>query len=319
MAAFVRGQPAPHNQRPGLIPSSGGWRGSTLGAGSLVHDGPDEYKAVYGHDLHIWRSFKTATKASITGNEREFVRNGGILWYNIQPHNWSEASSPSFGPTIRMFARHVKSLAPAQVIVNAGHEPDRHCDRTNKHNPYYGSPSEYQAMWMAFRAGFSSAGAHNAVWAMDYSRAMRKSKIFEQFAAALWPGDSNIDWLFFNAFGDHPMGDKQGRGNFTEIVNDIYSQFQSGVGAGHNYTAVPWGLGAFQPKPAPLMEPQDRIQFLSQAESALRSSLFPRLRALVYYDSDAGAMKPAEYLSAYTQYLSSPFFTANDPMGLTTE
>ena len=116
------------------------------------------------------------------------------------------------------------------------------------------------------------------------------------------------------------MGDKQGpSGNFTEIVNDIYSQFESGVGAGHNYTAVPWGVGAFQPKPPPRMKTHDRIQFLSQAESALRSSLFPRLRALVYYDSDARAMKPAKYLSKYKQYLSSPFFTVNDPMGSTTE
>ena len=81
----------PHNRQPGLVPPSGGWRGSTLGLTSLAHNSPEKFESVYGHELHLWRSFKTPTSAAITPAEASFVRAGGILWYNMQPQNWSHA------------------------------------------------------------------------------------------------------------------------------------------------------------------------------------------------------------------------------------
>merc|ERR1712150_258068 len=112
----------------------------------------------------------------------------------------------------------VKSLAPAQVIVNVGHEPDGHCDpQTEK--LYFGSPAEYRAMWSRFRRGFAAAGVGNAVWAMDYSRGIHDPYKFDRWAEPLWPGDGVVDWLFFNAFGNKP-GNKA---NFTKIVDAITS------------------------------------------------------------------------------------------------
>lgn len=301
----------PHNRLPKLVPATGGWRGSTLGDASLAHGSPAQYKTVYGHELHLYRSFKTPESSDITAAERAFVRAGGILWYNMQPSNWSSTLTPEFGSTIARFAAAVKTLAPMQVIVNAGHEPDGHCDPTNKNKPYYGSPDEFRAMWFHFRSVFSAAGVDNAVWAMDYSRNIHKPQTFEKFAGALWPGDGAVDWLFFNAFGDHPIEDS--RGNWTEIVGSIYRNFESSAVApgGHNYTAIPWGLGAFQPKPPPMMNESDRTEYITLAAEALNESTFPRLRALVYYDHDSSGMG-ADYLPAYKRYLSSPFFTAND-------
>jgi hypothetical protein len=299
----------PHNRQPGLVPPSGGWRGSTLGTASLVHSSPERYESVYGHQLHLWRSFKTPASAAITPAEASFVRAGGILWYNIQPQNWSEALTPAFGATIEAYATAVKGLAPAQVIVNAGHEPNGHCDPSGMHE-YFGTPAEYRAMWNHFKAVFSSAGVDNAVWAMDYSRQLSKPQDFDR-AGELWPGDGTVDWLFFNAFGDHPMEDRQGRGNWTAIVGSIYDSFERATKPGYNYTAIPWGLGAFQPKPPPKMNETDRIEYISQAATALDTSRFPRLRGLVYYDHDASGMRTG-YRTAYERYLSRPFFAAND-------
>jgi hypothetical protein len=165
-------------------------------------------------------------------------------------------------------------------------------------------------MWFHFRAVFSAAGVDNALWAMDYSRQLYKPQDFER-AGELWPGDGAVDWLFFNAFGDHPMVDRQGRGNWTAIVGNIYTSFERAARPGQNYTAIPWGLGAFQPKPPPKMNGLDRNEYISQAATALDTSRFPRLRGLVYYDHDASGM-PADYKKAYERYLSSPFFTTND-------
>ena len=72
--------PTPHNQLSGLVPPAGGWRGSTLGPESLVGGGPVAYERVYGHRLHLWRSFKAPDSAAITANEAAFVHAGGILW-----------------------------------------------------------------------------------------------------------------------------------------------------------------------------------------------------------------------------------------------
>ena len=44
---------------------------------------------------------------------------------------------------------------------------------------------------------------------------------FDRWAGALWPGDGLVEWLFFNAFGDKP--EPWAKGNFTEIVGEIYS------------------------------------------------------------------------------------------------
>ena len=166
-------------------------------------------------------------------------------------------------------------------------------------------------MWAHFRAVFSAAGVTNALWAMDYSRGIGRQTKFDQFAAALWPGDSSVDWLFFNAFGDHPMSDPQGRGNWSALVGGIYHKFERAATAGHNFTGVPWGVGAFQPKPPPQMDLKDRKKFLKQAEKALSISQFPRLRGMVYYDTAASDM-PASFQPAYEHYLSSQFFTVND-------
>ena len=309
--------PTPHNQLPGLVPPSGGWRGSTLGPASLVAAGPTAYQHVYGHRLHLWRCFKTPDTAAVTANEEAFVRAGGILWYNMQPTNWSlAATAPAFAATIGKYATAVKGLAPAKVLVNAGHEPDGHCDPAeHRGDSYFGTPAEYRAMWRRFQAVFAEAGVDNAVWVMDYSRGLSKPAAFQKYAAALWPGDGAVDWLFFNAFGDHPMADRRGRGNFTALVDRIYTQLEAAAtaaaAAGPNYTAIPWGVGAFAPKPPPLMAQADRQRYIAQAAAALNSSRFPRLRGLVYYDHDASGMPPS-FQAAYTRYLSSPFFTAND-------
>ena len=68
----------PHNRLPGLIPKSGGWRGSTLGSASLAHDGPKQYKQIQGPQLHLWGVSKTPNNTAITATEKEFVENAVV-------------------------------------------------------------------------------------------------------------------------------------------------------------------------------------------------------------------------------------------------
>jgi len=128
---------------------------------------------------------------------------------------------------------------------------------------------------------------------------------FDEWAEALWPGDDAVDWLFFNSFGNKP-GNK---GNFTRIVDAIYSNLEAGARKGNNYTAVPWGIGAFAPYDN--IPELDKINFITEAAAAINSSRYPRLRALVYFGSK-GDSPTAGMLPAFSRFLGSEFFAAND-------
>mmetsp|Transcript_9691 Transcript_9691/g.21666 ORF Transcript_9691/g.21666 Transcript_9691/m.21666 type:complete len:313 (-) Transcript_9691:267-1205(-) len=290
---------ATHNQLAGLLPHTGGWRGSTLGGCKSVK----AYEDNFGYKPHLVREFLTEHRMEVTDEVKAYVEAGGILWYNVAPTNWAHAASPEYASQITEYAKHVSQFAPALVMVCVRHEPDTHMSPGAHHDPY-GTAEEYQAMWRAFREGFEAAGVKNALWVMDYSRAIL-DKTFDN-VEKLWPGDEVVDWLFFNTFGDHPAG--KPLGNFTEIVGGIYKQLEESSGPGHNYNRVPWGVGAFDPKPS-FMSNHDRAVFFDEASAALDSGIFPRIRALVKYTCDA---MTGEELTSYKRYLGREFFAVND-------
>ena len=78
------------NMRPGLIPPEGTmWRGATMDPNGIFDGGwargtdPQQHEDYYGKPLHIYRNFNTNSNADFT--EHEFVADGGIIFYSIQP------------------------------------------------------------------------------------------------------------------------------------------------------------------------------------------------------------------------------------------
>ena len=130
------------NRQPGLLPPYGKWRGSTIdGTYWDWMEGADPYtlfEDVWNVPLHIYRTFKNKGNAEIRA-ETEWIDNGGILFYSIQPKDY-QAYGPggSLEDEIEVFADAIAAVSPSQVMVAVGFEPDLYVVEGGK--KYYGTP-----------------------------------------------------------------------------------------------------------------------------------------------------------------------------------
>ena len=125
------------NMRKGLLPPEGKvWRGSTIDVNGVFEGDwksgadPKDFEEYYGETLHIYRQFNNKSNTEMT-TEFEFAKNGGIVFYSIQPEDWAAYASASKWWEIRKYARAVASLKPHQVMVPVGYEPDLYIPELN--------------------------------------------------------------------------------------------------------------------------------------------------------------------------------------------
>lgn len=189
-------------------------------------------------------------------------------------------------------------MAPAKVMVCPGFEPNHHIGE-------YGSAEQYVAMRRRFAARFAVVHVSNVVWVMDYQRAIYKS--FDPVKAT-WPGHAIVDWLMWNAFGDTDKGTKT-KGNFTKLLQIAYDELLQASPA-FGFDKATWGIGAYGPK-APVMSPKARVRYMDDVIMDLDRTRFPRLKAMIYFDS-LNCSVTKDLAPTYNRYLHSPYFTVND-------
>merc|ERR1712007_245442 len=281
------------NRQPKLLPPPGKrWRGSCLGAPDVDHD-PELYQQKYGHDLHLFRAYRF--KEGFTEAQLKFIERGGILWYNICVQNWKRFASGQKDEQIKAgHIERIKSLAPAQVFVCIGHEADHKLDENH-------TAEDHKAMWVRFQDLFQAAGVDNVVWCMDFS-VQTMYKTFDNIEA-VWPGDGRVDWLFFNCFERKSV--HRTKRDFTNVVQGIYDFLEKNSAKGHNYAAIPWGIGAMGTDHA--VDDEVRKEFFIDAAKAMDDNAFPNLKALVYFDSGGCAISE-DLMPAYSTYISSKCF-----------
>jgi hypothetical protein len=209
-----------NNRQPLLIPKTGAWRGAEIGNQFAAPGGGTDGKlarfrqAYPSTPLHVYRTFNTTVGPDI----KAWVRDGGILWYNIKSGksmSWEKAASGSYDQEARtVWAPSVKSLAPALVYVVVYHEPDHNVCFTApclKGGLPGNTPANYRNMVSRVQSIFKAQQVINAVWVMDFSVQIANSADIgtgctvsrcEPAGAvpSLWPGDDRIDWVFFNIF-----------------------------------------------------------------------------------------------------------------------
>ena len=98
------------NLIPGLVPPPGTiWRGATIPfeGEDLVLDAtwdegadPQVFEDYYGKPLHIYRSFNSKWNAPLI-RDVNFVEEGGIVFYSIQPKDWVAYGNGSMDDEIR--------------------------------------------------------------------------------------------------------------------------------------------------------------------------------------------------------------------------
>jgi len=288
-------KPVIPNLMPGLVPTQGAWRGTTV---------ISRFHKNKGFDAHMLRHFWKG--APLPQEVIDHVHSGGILWMSIQPHDWAEASSSAFVPTIKKMAGIISTLAPAQVMVSVGHEPDIHCTECQT-DENYGTIQQYKDMWVLFQKTYAEVGCTNVVWVMDYA-GKKNPKAFENQVIPLWPGNERVQWLFWNLFQlGGPMDTKSG--NFSEQLRRSYANFMDYSSSDYDFLSKPWGLGAWSA--TDLETTCDRISYLRTAMNLISSEKYNRFQAAVYFDSKTGLVD--EILRpTYQKYLSLDMFTVND-------
>jgi len=255
-----------------------------------MHNNPAAGEDWYGRRLHIYRSLEF--RDGFDEAELAHVRGGGILWYNINSSFWN-AERRDADETLDTYISNIKSLAPAQVFVCISHECEQHASETI-------TPEMYRDLWRHCRDYFDRNAVTNVVWCMDYA-----AQIFERTSEdviALWPGDDLVDWLFFNVFEKSVHKKDE---SWHEIVSGIYSFFEENSQPPHVFTNKPWGIGAFGAHEE--AGPERHRRFFEEAHKAFEADEFPRLRALVSYDSQMSAVR-GDILPAYKKYVGSTAF-----------
>lgn len=314
--------PLPHNRQPGLLPPRGMWRGATLQ--TAVFGNISNFQRDFGVPLHVFRTFKTEAEVAFTEPELEFIGGGGIVFYSTQPKSYKEWSSGAKDSSIAAYAAEIKKVAPAQVFIAPGFEPDGHADTSGgeANKDLYGTPTEYRTMYRRYRTVFEQHGVTNAVFVMDYSNGAHNNQTLLE---ALYPGDGYVDWVFHNFFQSHPESKK--KNNCTDGILANYAA----LSAFKNYSNLPWGLGAWgtrnqsfdnPPSPNPDSEREECLAEMRKLfdDSGPRGSRLPKYRAAIYFNSLNCVISPRhsvpygypELAPAMTTMFESKPFTEND-------
>ncbi len=320
------------NMQPNLVPKRGMWRGATVdnrfqygGMGPI-----ESMERAYKKRLHIYRSFKGTKWNSwgFTKEEKDFINSGGIVFYSVEPTNWTQWDDWHMAWMIEKYAEEVKSVAPHKVMVAPGFEPDGHTNVTNNHtNQVYGPAFEYKKMYRNWVNVFRKQNVTNAVFVMDMSCKLRS---FPEIFRQLYPGDEYVDWLFFNIFQSLPQNNQKvpTNGNCTEIAAELYNLLSNQSVISKD---MPWGLGAWGTMNAtygdPPMYPSkaipiaDRELCLEQISTFLEDKdNYPKIKASIYFNSLNSMISPnanasygsRELAPAMNKLLHLDVFTAND-------
>lgn len=294
------------NQTPGLAPQNGGiWRGATHWKWQDTYQyDPETFKAEFGRDLHIYRTFKSCWQPDLFQAEIDFIAKGGILFFSIQSNNWAkDVVDPKSIECLRKMARAVKAVAPAQMYVCPGYEPDSHASPQG--GDVFGTIPEYLAYRKKVKEIFDSEGATNSIWVMDYSNhGANEPGHFDKAFADLMPDDGSVQFLFFNIFqmvDKKAMKQRRKQGKSSKNWDSspslkwFYEYFTDEKNPKYNaWKDIPQGIGAWgslqlntkdKTKFTRNLKAKDRKTFINNLTDDQESGKYPKIKAAIWFDS----------------------------------
>ncbi|HSX04880.1 MAG TPA: Ig-like domain-containing protein [Candidatus Saccharimonadales bacterium] len=137
--------------------------------------------------------------------DKDFIgRANTFLMVNWKPTSgtWADVNANNTQVTqdIRNMADSIRAQAPHTIMLAVWHEPENDVSTgtncTALKGTREGSPQDYINMWHYVRQIFDQEGVSNVAWAMDYEN----YQPFDCLVPLLYPGDSYVDWILFNAY-----------------------------------------------------------------------------------------------------------------------
>ena len=177
----------------------------------------------------IYRGFWHKWRQDFWPEQRNFIKNGGIVIYSIQPKpEWREYADGAKDEEIIKYANAIKKVAPHKVLVFVGFEPDVYTfegqerlrdEKPDKVKEMRGSPQDYKDMYKRFVEVFDQEKVTNVVFGVDYAWNIQ---YYPDLSIDLFPQNLGIKWVFHNIFQYARWGHENGKGNCEEGLRKIF-------------------------------------------------------------------------------------------------
>ncbi len=279
-----------------LIGASGDFRADD---GSLQpkQDHFTEMERRLGADFDIFHNFlqwnDLVSKQWPNDRDQAIADDGHILLTNWKSPtgrvtDWARIADGEYDADIRAAARQVAAFGEP-TFLTFFHEPEDNIRDAANGNAtleqrYIG---DYRAAFRHIHDVFEANGADNAIWVWDMQGWLGG---FERYyESGLYPGDDVVDWVAWNPynwFGCENHGNSQRWKSFTDVVAPFYDWLEAG-GPGRPSTDKPLMLGEWgtEENTGATDSDQTKAEWLDEARRVLPTR-FPRLRAVVYFDTE---------------------------------
>lgn len=232
-----------------------------------------------GRQMDVVHSYNRPGSNNLNDDEKFFYnREDTLLYVNWKPTTtWADAdgSNSVVNQNIDTMARDIKALGSKKIFLTIYHEPENNVSSGASGCTQYkgadGTPSEYREMWRTVHARFDALDVNNVVWVMNYMGFARWDCMVDD----LWPGDSLVDWVTYDPYGNQNQG-------FNESVGRFYGYLEAHSDSTHDYTSKPWGLAEFG---VDNTNDATKNEFYREAKRSVESDRFPRLKLYMTFDS----------------------------------
>lgn len=269
-----------------LIPTCGSLWGVAPGARSKVPgiEALDQFEESTGRRQDIYHAYHRGYEMFPTENEVKIASDPSkprILFLNWKPRerSWAQiaAGDKEMDAHLDELASHIKSTFTQPFFFTIHHEPENDVD------PREGSgrtASDYAAMFRHVVERLRADGVTNMVSVMVYMAYLDWA--VQPWHKDLYPGDDVVDWVAWDAYAYSDPG--YGYGDWAEMVDRTGGEWPG---------YYRWATENFPTKPLMLAEwgvwrserhPEHPAEIITEAESQI--PLFPRLKALVYFETE---------------------------------
>jgi hypothetical protein len=263
-------------------------------------------QAIYhGYHSGTGEMFPTTTEIALASDPAK----PRLLFLNWKPAEASWAQIAAGNRTVDGYldrlAEYIKTHFTQQFFFTVHHEPENDVDQ----RPGAGyTAADYRAMYRHVILRLRGDGVTNLVSVMDYMAYAKWNT--QPWFTELYPGDDVVDWVAWDIYAYSSPG--YGYGDFAEMMN----RTAKGWSGFYN-----WAAATFPSKPLMVGEwgvwrsasdPGHPAAFFATA--GLQIQLFPRIKALVYFDTPNAAGKDSQVeaspdaLAAYRELGREPVF-----------
>jgi hypothetical protein len=269
-----------------LVPTCGALWGVAPGAHTSTprHLALRDFETKTGRPQAVYHSYHRGTELFPTPEEVAIARDR-VLFLNWKPRgaSWARiaAGDPATERYLDRLAMHIRHTLTAPFFLTVHHEPE------NDVQPREGSgytAKDYAAMFRHVIGGLRERGVHNLVSVMVHMAYIKWTT--QSWFEDLYPGDDVVDWVGWDVYAYSEPG--HGHGDFAEMMNRRSSDKPSWPGF-YNWAAArhpdkPLMLGEWGVWHSP-KNPGHQAYFFDTV--AKQIALFPRVKALVYFDTPA--------------------------------